>query len=58
MKLVLLQSGHGDYFVVPDRVTWLQVWGADETRIGILGGEPIVVDGTPSEVGLRLQGRR
>ena len=57
MDLVKLESADGDYWVVPEHVTWIQGWGDDETKIGIVGGDPIIVTGTPDTVGLRLQGR-
>jgi hypothetical protein len=56
MTFVHLPSGYGDYWVVPEHVAWLQVFGDDETKIGFVGAsEPIIVDGTPDDVGVKLQ---
>lgn len=56
MRLIHFDAPSGDLFVVPEQVAWLQRVGAHQTRIGFAGGgEPVLVRGTPEEVGERLQ---
>ena len=45
------------YWVVPEKVVFLQPAGNQMTRIHLEGGFDVVVDGEPDPVGLKLQGR-
>ncbi|GLR48744.1 hypothetical protein [Sphingomonas astaxanthinifaciens] len=50
MKFVLLKSHGGDYLVIAQNVAWLRAHENGQTKIGIIGSEPIQVAGTIEEV--------
>jgi protein TonB len=49
MKFVLLKSLGGDYMVVVDNVAWLRAAENNQTNVGIVGGNPLLVSGTIQE---------
>ncbi len=50
MKFVLLKSRGGNYLVVAQNVAWLRSHENDQTKVGIVGGDPILVAGTIEEI--------
>ena len=50
MKLVTLKSRGGDYLVVAENVAWLRTDENGQTKVGIVGGSPLLVAGTIGEV--------
>jgi hypothetical protein len=50
MKFVLLKSRGGDYLMVVENVAWLRSHENDQTKVGIVGGDPILVAGTIEEI--------
>jgi hypothetical protein len=50
MKFVLLKSRGGDYMVVAQNVAWLRSHENGQTRVGMVGSDPIQVAGTIEEV--------
>ena len=46
MKFVLLKSHGGDYMVMAQNVAWLRSHENGQTKIGMIGSEPIQVAGT------------
>jgi hypothetical protein len=50
MKFVLLKSRGGDYLMVVENVAWLRSHENDQTKVGIVGGDPILVAGTIDEI--------
>jgi hypothetical protein len=49
MKFVLLRSRGGDYMVVAENVAWLRTHENDQTQVGIVGGNPLLVAGSIEE---------
>ena len=49
MKFVKLKSRGGDYLVVAQNVAWLRTHENDQTKIGMIGSDAILVAGTIDE---------
>lgn len=49
MKFVLLKSHGGNYLVIAQNVAWLRAHENDQTKVGIIGSDPILVAGTIEE---------
>ncbi|MBQ0770354.1 MAG: hypothetical protein KBT59_00810 [Sphingomonadales bacterium] len=49
MKFVLLESRGGNYMVVAENVAWLRTDADGQTKVGIVGGLPLLVSGTIEE---------
>jgi hypothetical protein len=49
MKFVLLKSRGGDYMVVAENVAWLRTHENGQTKIGIVGGDSLLVAGSIEE---------
>jgi len=49
MKFVSFKSRGGDYLVVASNIAWLRSDENGQTRVGIVGGTPLVVIGTIEE---------
>jgi protein TonB len=49
MKFVLLKSHGGDYLVVAENVAWLRAHENGQTKVGVVGGDPLVVAGSIQE---------
>jgi protein TonB len=49
MKFVLLKSMGGDYMVVVENVAWLRAAENNQTNVGIVGGNPLLVSGNIQE---------
>jgi hypothetical protein len=54
MKFVELASRGGNYLVVASNVAWLRVAENGQTHVGIVGGQPLLVTGTPEEVAEKI----
>jgi hypothetical protein len=50
MKFITLNSRGGNYMVIASNVAWLRTAENGQTMVGMVGGTPIVVDGTIDEV--------
>jgi periplasmic protein TonB len=50
MKFVSLKSRGGDYLVVAENIAWLRTHENNQTKVGIVGGEPLLVAGSIEEV--------
>ena len=50
MKFVTLKSRGSDYLVVAENVAWLRTDENGQTKVGIVGGSPLLVAGTIGEV--------
>jgi hypothetical protein len=50
MKFVLLKSWGGDYMVVASNIAYLRNDENNQTKIGLVGGDSILVSGTMDEV--------
>ena len=50
MKFVLLKSRGGDYLMVVENIAWLRSHENDQTKVGIVGGDPILVAGNIDEI--------
>ncbi|MFM5923819.1 MAG: hypothetical protein ACKOPG_06505 [Novosphingobium sp.] len=50
MKFVSLKSRGGDYLVVTSNIAWLRTDENGQTKVGIVGGNPLLVAGTIEEV--------
>lgn len=49
MKFVLLRSHGGNYLVVAGNVAWLRAHENGQTKVGIVGGDPLLVAGSIEE---------
>jgi hypothetical protein len=49
MKFVLLKSRGGDYLVVAENVAWLRAHENDQTKVGVVGGDSLLVAGSIQE---------
>ena len=50
MKFVALKSRGGDYLVVAQNIAWLRTDENGQTKVGIVGGLPLLVSGSIEEV--------
>jgi hypothetical protein len=50
MKFVLLKSRGGNYMVVAANVAYLRAAENEQTKVGLVGGDSILVVGTMEEV--------
>jgi hypothetical protein len=46
MKFVMLKSRGGDYMVIAQNVAWLRSHEDDQTKVGIIGSDAILVAGS------------
>jgi hypothetical protein len=49
MKFILLKSRGGDYMVVADNVAYLRTHENGQTKVGLVGGDSLLVSGTIEE---------
>lgn len=49
MKFILLKSRGGDYLVVAENVAWLRSHENGQTRVGVVGGDSLLVSGSIEE---------
>ena len=49
MKFVSLRSRGGDYLVIAQNVAWLRAHEDNQTKVGIIGSDAILVAGTIEE---------
>jgi periplasmic protein TonB len=50
MKFVALESRGGNYMVVAQNVAWLRAAENGQTNVGIVGGDQLLVVGSPEQV--------
>lgn len=49
MKFILLKSRGGDYLVVAENVAWLRSHENGQTKVGVVGGDSLLVSGSIQE---------
>jgi hypothetical protein len=49
MKFILLKSRGGDYMVVAENVAWLRSHENGQTKVGVVGGDSLLVAGSIEE---------
>ena len=49
MRFVSLKSRGGDYLVVAENIAWLRTHENGQTKVGIVGGDPLFVAGSIEE---------
>jgi hypothetical protein len=49
MKFITLKSRGGDYMVVAENVAWLRTHENGQTKVGVIGGDSLLVAGTMEE---------
>lgn len=49
MNFVLLKSRGGDYMVIAENVAWLRSHENDQTKVGMVGSDAILVAGSIEE---------
>ncbi|WP_162841010.1 hypothetical protein [Parasphingorhabdus sp.] len=54
MKFVKLESRGGDYLVVAGNVAWLRSDQDNQTKVGIVGGQPLLVAGSIEETAAKI----
>lgn len=50
MKFVSLKSRGGNYLVVAENVAWLRSDENGQTKVGMVGGSPLMVEGSIEEI--------
>ena len=50
MKFVPLKSRGGNYLVVASNIAWLRSDENGQTKVGIIGSTPLLVDGSIDEI--------
>jgi periplasmic protein TonB len=55
MEFVHLKSFGGDYLVVVQNIAWLRAGENNQTNVGMVGGDPLLVSGTIEEVALKIK---
>ncbi len=50
MKFVKLGSRGGNYLVVAENIAWLRSHENGQTKVGVVGGDSLLVDGSIEEV--------
>ena len=50
MKFVLLKSWGGDYMVVASNIAYLRADENNQTKVGLIGGDSLLVAGTMEDV--------
>jgi periplasmic protein TonB len=56
MKFIPLRSRGGNYLVVASNVAWLRTAENGQTLVGIVGGQPLLVEGSVQEISAILLG--
>lgn len=54
MKFVKLKSRGGDYLVVASNVAWLRSYEDNQTKIGIIGSDAILVAGDIEDIAAQI----
>ncbi|GGD85845.1 hypothetical protein GCM10011515_01860 [Tsuneonella deserti] len=54
MRFVHLNSRGGNYLVVAQNVAWLRSDENGQTKVGIVGGQPLLVTGSIEEVAAQI----
>jgi hypothetical protein len=54
MKFVALNSRGGDYLVVAQNIAWLRAHENGQTKVGIVGGDSLVVAGSIEEIAAKI----
>jgi hypothetical protein len=49
MKFILLKSRGGDYLVVAENIAWLRSHENGQTKVGVVGGDSLLVSGSIDE---------
>jgi hypothetical protein len=49
MKFISLKSRGGDYLVVAEQVAWLRAHENGQTKVGVVGGDSLLVAGSLEE---------
>lgn len=55
MKFIPLKSRGGDYLVVAGNVAWLRSDENGQTKVGIVGGSPLLVEGRIEDIAAQMQ---
>jgi hypothetical protein len=50
MKFVELKSRGGNYLVIASNIAWLREDENGQTKVGIVGGQPLLVAGSKEEI--------
>jgi len=54
MKFLHLKSRGGDYLVVASNIAWLRSAEFGQTKVGIVGGDNLLVEGSIEEVAKKI----
>ena len=54
MKFVMLNSRGGDYLVVAENIAWLRSHENGQTKVGIVGGDSLLVAGSIEETAAKI----
>lgn len=56
MKFITLESRGGKYLVVASQVAWLRNHENNQTKIGLVGGDSLQVDGSVEDIVAAING--
>lgn len=54
MKFVSLGSRGGDYLVVAENIAWLRSHENNQTKVGVVGGDALIVAGSIQETAAKI----
>jgi protein TonB len=54
MKFISLKSRGGNYLVVASNIAWLRADENGQTKVGVVGSQPILVTGSLEEVAAQV----
>ena len=56
MKFIELECQVGNYLVVPEHVSWIQLSGPNVSRIGFIGGSELnTITGKPQDIAEKIR---
>ena len=56
MKFITLESRGGKYLVVASQVAWLRNHENNQTKVGLVGGDSLQVDGSVEDIVAAING--
>jgi hypothetical protein len=56
MKFIELECQFGNYLVVPEHVSWIQLSGPNVSKVGFIGGSELsTIRGKPDEIAEKIR---
>jgi hypothetical protein len=55
MKFIELECQFGDYLIVPEHVSWIQLSGPNVCKVGFIGGSELsTIRGKPADIAEKI----